>query len=173
MLRNRFYRLGLLVACALLAGSALCAPPKWLSYENPKARLAFQYPPGLRVREAPEELRLGMGAQSIIDITSGTPAAVVLRLIVRPTRLRQAPDFASLRRGCASSSSIEIDRHPALVGVTCGRGACSWTVHMLEPMRLDILSLTREANLGRTPPAPHDGRFPILSIIRTLHFLND
>jgi hypothetical protein len=40
-------------------------------------------------------------------------------------------------------------------------------------MRLDILSLTREANLGGTPPAPHDGRFPILSIIRTLHFLND
>ncbi len=171
MLRNRLYRFGLLVASGILVGSASGAAPNWISYENPKVGLAFRYPSDLRVREAPEEIRREVGAESIIEITSGRPATVVVRFIVRPTRIWQAPDLSSLGRGCRSSSALEIDGYQGLVCVTCGRAACSWTIHMVKPTHLAILSLAREANLGRTPPAPHDGRFPILSIIRTLHFI--
>jgi TonB family protein len=171
MFRDRIYRLGLLVASGILVGSAPGAAPNWISYENPKVGFAFRYPSDLRVREAPEESRREVGAESIIEITSGRPATVVLRFIVRPTSIWQAPDLSSLRHGCRSSSGLQIDGYPGLVCVTCGRAACSWTIHMIKPTQLAILSLTREANLGRTPPAPHDGRFPILSIIRTLHFI--
>lgn len=171
MLRNRLYRFGLLIASGILVGSALGAAPNWISYENPKVGLAFRYPSDLRVREAPEEIQREVGTESIIEITSGHPATVVLRFIVRPTSIWQAPDLFSLRRGCRSSTGLQIDGHPGLVCVTCGRAACSWTIHMIKPTHLTILSLTREANLGRTPIAPHDGRFPILSIIRTLHFI--
>jgi hypothetical protein len=165
--------LAVITACAFLAEPhASCGVSDWVLYENHEVGLTFRHPSGLRVREGGEAVRAGIDAEAVIEVVSGQPATIVLRFIIEPFKSdpSQPRALESLRRGCRSYSDLIIDGRRGLVCVRCGRAACSWSVHLAQPLHCWILSLTREANLGRNPPAPHDGRFPILSILRTVHF---
>ena len=62
--------------------------------------------------------------------------------------------------------SMQVDGHEAIVSCGCGRAACDWNVLTLQPHECDIFPMS-----GADPlPPPHDGEFPLLSIINTVHF---
>ena len=65
---------------------------------------------------------------------------------------------------------MQLDGHEVLVEVSCGRGACHWYVNLLQPRECTILSLLTGTDSDEALPPPHDGLFPLLSIIRTVHF---
>jgi len=101
------------------------------------------------------------------------PGTVVLRFIVSrgeaaedtvPQRLR------ALRSACRSLTYLSIDGHPAAVCVTCGRSACHWAVGVLQPRECTIVTLLGGADADEAQPPPHDGLFPLLSIIKGLRF---
>jgi hypothetical protein len=165
--------------------SALCGDSDWVSYENRKVGLTFRHPPELWTREAPDYIRAGLDARAVIELVGKTelnPDTIVLRFIIDPFKgppfksdSAGASDYlARERTGCKSSSDLTIDGHRALNCVSCGRGSCSWTVMLAEPVRCNILTFADSETFGkRTAMRPHDSRFPILSILRTLHFSSD
>jgi hypothetical protein len=63
-----------------------------------------------------------------------------------------------------------IDGHEAVVCVSQGGAATGWSVETLEPRECTILTLLGGADADQAVPPPHDGEFPLLSIIRTVHF---
>jgi hypothetical protein len=170
---------------ALLGRPAFCGDGDWVLYENPSVGLTFRHPPDLRTREAADYVRTGLNAKAVIELVGRTeqdPDTIVLRFIVEPF---QDPPFRSdwnsageylahERAGCNSSTYLSIDGHRALNCVSCGRAACSWMLILVERLRLNILSFADAETFGkRTAMRPHDGRFPILSILRTLHITAD
>jgi len=179
----------LLIAAALCspftAPSASAADSDWVVYENPNIRLTFRHPPGLWTREAPDQIRAGLGAAAVIELVGKTeldPATIVLRFVIDPFKdpqfssdvTRTGDDLAHERIGCSSYSYLTIDGHQALNCVTCGRAACSWTVMLAKPIRCRILSFEDRKTFGkRTAMRPHDGRFPILSILRSIRFTSE
>lgn len=159
-----------------------CADSDWVVYENPSVGLTFRHPPDLRTTEAADHIRTGLNAKAVIELVGRTeqdPDTIVLRFIIEPFRdppfksdWTGAGDYlAHERAGCNSSTYLSIDGHRALNCVSCGRAACSWTVVLAEPLRCNILTFADAETFGkRTAMRPHDGHFPILSILRTLHF---
>jgi hypothetical protein len=63
-----------------------------------------------------------------------------------------------------------IDGHDALVCFSQGSAATNWSVDILEPRECTIVTLLGGADSGQAAPPPHDGEFPLLSIIRTVRF---
>lgn len=51
-----------------------------------------------------------------------------------------------------------------------GRAAVGWSVEVLEPRECTIVTLLGGADYEQSLPPPHNGGFPLLSIIRTVHF---
>jgi len=172
------------ICSSFLQPSTSAAESDWAVYENRGVGLTFRYPRGLRTREAPDSIRVGLGARAVIELVGKTelePDAIVLRFIIDPFKGSQfgsdstptEDDLAHERAGCKSFSYLTIDGHRALNCVTCGRAACSWTVMLAKPVRCNILSFTdRDAFGDRTAMRPHDNRFPILSILRSIRFTN-
>jgi len=155
----------------------------WLGYHNPATGLSFQYPAALRIHERnPRSFGLPQ-AEEITDLVGDTKVnsgIVVLRFIV--SRGKITPDQAavkakSLREEYASETDprktltpMRLDGHEALVTVSCGRAACQWTLNILQPRECKIVSLVGAAQYEEGLPPPHDGLFPLVSIIRTVHF---
>ena len=147
----------------------------WILYRNWAAGLSFRHPPSLRVRER-DPLKFGLpDAELIVDLigdTKANPGTTVLRFIVNrgeatPQTISQRSKL--LRATSKSLSSMPLDGHQALVSVFCGRAACHWSVEVLQPRECTILTLLNDPIEDQAAP-PHDGTFPLLSIIETLHF---
>jgi hypothetical protein len=66
--------------------------------------------------------------------------------------------------------SLQVDGHEAIVTCSCGRAACSWAVHILQPRECSFLPMVPGEGSSDNYPLPHDGEFPLLSIINTVHF---
>ena len=166
-------------------GGGAANPAEWVPYHNAATGLSFRYPASLRIRERdPRPFGLP-DAEEITELLGDTklnPGTVVLRFIVnrgettpetatvkaRAVRERYASDTDSRE----SLTAMQLDGHEALVSVGCGaRGpACHWGVNILQPRECLILSLLTGADFEEALPPPHDGLFPLLSIIRTVHF---
>ncbi len=154
----------------------------WLTYRNVKSGLSFRYPPSLWVGE-PDPAKLGLPDESIVDLRgyvgSKDRDIIVLRFMCKPGE--QTPEIAAanahgfLRRPqgkyeCAPITSIRLDGNEAILFCSCGwGGSCQWTVNILQPRACSIFP-------GGPPAGPddnhlplHDGHFPLLSIIRTVH----
>ena len=147
----------------------------WLVFRNPATGISFRYPPSLRVRERdPRQFGLP-DAKLIVDLVGDTrlnPGTIVLRFIVRAgsvTPQTIALRSKLLRSACKSLDTLTLDGHQALVCVSCGRAACHWGVEVLQPRECTILTLLGGADSDEAQPPPHDGIFPLLSIIATLH----
>jgi hypothetical protein len=67
-----------------------------------------------------------------------------------------------------SLTTMHLDGHEALVSVGCGRAACGWAVNILQPRDCGIFTMITEP-IEDTLSPPHDGTFPLLSIIETVH----
>jgi len=172
------------ISSSFLPPSTSAAEPVWAVYENRSVGLTFRYPRELWTREAPDYVKAGIGARAVIELVGKTelePDAIVLRFIIDPFKDPQfgshsnptEDDLAHERAGCKSFSYLTVDGHRALNCVTCGRAACSWTVMLAKPIRCNILSCTDRDTFGnRTAMRPHNNRFPILAILRSIRFTN-
>ncbi len=156
----------------------------WVSYHNGVTGLSFEHPSDLRIVERnPRSFGLP-DAEEITDLVGDTSAnsdAIVLRFIVN--RGETTPEMAAKKARAIedahsaaddprqSVTSMKLDGHEALTTVDCGHAACHWAVDLLQPRDCVILSLLGGADAAEASPPPHDGVFPVLSIIETVHFV--
>lgn len=150
----------------------------WVLYQNAATGISFRYPRSLRIHERRlQEFGLP-DAELIVDLLGDTemnPGTIVLRFIVNrglSTPQSVAERVRVIRRGCQSTTTMLLDGHQALVCVySSGRAAgLRWNVAVLYPRECTILSLLSGADSYEASPPPRDGAFPLLSIIKTLHF---
>jgi len=164
-------------------GGGAASPAEWVPYHNAATGLSFRYPASLRIRERdPRPFRVPEGGEvtDLVGDTATNPDTTVLRFLVKAGEM--TPEIAARRaRGLRenhandtpnreSLTPMQLDGHEALVEVSCGRGACQWYVNLLQPRECTILSLLGGTDANEAFPPPHDGSFPLLSIIRTVHF---
>lgn len=135
---------------------------------NAENGLSFRYPPSMRVEEKdPATFHFDYPPQVIVDVLG--PGAI-LRFICAAGVKTPEMAAATLRRFPKQSSederlcaSMQIDGHDAFVG---GPFNGPWSVNVLQPRECEIFPM---AGSDDAPP-PHDGKFPLLSIVRTVHF---
>jgi hypothetical protein len=156
---------------------------QWLSYRNAATGLSFRYPPSLRIHERDPKAFGLPDTEEITDLigdTNGNPDTIALRFIVQ--RGETTPEMAAAKARSEraryatytdsrySITTIELDGRDALVEVSCGaRGpACHWSVNVLQPRDCAIFTMMTEP-IEDTFAPPHDGTFPLLSIIETVH----
>ena len=167
----------------------------WLSYRNPRNGLSFRYPPSMRVTELdPVPFHFDVVPDVIVDLKGdmlNNPNDTVMRFIC--ARGQKTPEMATAkarallkthpeedptgRVGNGAVGSMQVDHHEAIVSCGCGRAACSFTVLTLQPRECRILPMVSGGGLGGEGfrddlPPSHDGEFPLLSIINTVHFVS-
>lgn len=81
--------------------------------------------------------------------------------------VKTAPETG--RPVCSSLSPMQLDGHEALLRIYCGRAAWHWTISILQPRPCRISTGLMGSDYAESVPPPHDGMFPLLSIIRTVH----
>jgi hypothetical protein len=81
--------------------------------------------------------------------------------------IKTAPETG--RPVCSSLSPMQLDGHEALLRIDCGRAAWHWTINILQPRPCRISTGLAGSDYAESVPPPHDGMFPLLSIIRTVH----
>jgi hypothetical protein len=156
----------------------------WFTYQNPKNGLTFRYPSSMWVEERnPIPFHLDVTPEVVVDLKGdepGNPNIIVMRFICAYGQ--KTPEMAAVKArallkthpeenatGRVSGGTIDtmqVDGHEAIVGCGCGRAACSWSVLTLQPRECNIFPMLP----GDGNPPPNDARFPILSIIKTIHF---
>lgn len=151
----------------------------WLVYRNATNGLSFRYPSFLRAVDV-DPVKLGMvesadKAPDVVDLRS--QGSIIMRIIC--TRGEQTPEMAAeeahwLRKQAAGEgesdlASMQVDGHEAILAAVRGGGAgsCLWGVTILQPRRCNIFPM--EGPDDSSAPL-HDGHFPSLSIIETVHF---
>lgn len=174
----------------------LCAAPSyscaqtadWLKYYDRATGFSFRYPPSLQaVEDAHSDLLnddLHMHVKKVIELTSkvkldqvSEPDVPVLRFLLKENGVYPerpwVETFETQRRGCRHWRSLRIDGHRALECVICGRGACHWSIELFQPRRCSIFSLWHGADDDEPDVQkvhPHDGRLPLQTIVKTVHF---
>jgi hypothetical protein len=158
----------------------------WLVYRNAKNGLSFRYPSSMQVEErnpASFGYDKSLAPDAIVDLqVLGSKGSTVMRFIcargeqkpgMAAVKIRSFRDSAREAQDGSSLTSMQIDGHEAIqaiVGGVDGKGAgafCSWGVNILQPVGCNIFPLGSSDD--SSPPA-HDGHFPLLSIIQTVHF---
>ncbi len=157
----------------------------WLVYRNTKSGLSFRYPTSIRVEE--ENLAKFPDNNVIVDLMGDglkNPDINVMRFIC--ARGQKTPEMAAARARALREThpeedstgrvsdgtvgSLQVDGHEAIVSCGCGRGACQWRVLTLQPLECIIFPMEPGEGSDDSLPPPHDGEFPLLSIINTIHF---
>ena len=173
-------RVPLLVAIACVSigtASAQARAARWSRFHDRQTGLSFRYPPDLRIRRRdPRKFNLP-AVHSIVELVGDTranPGTVVLRFLVKRGNTSSAErekrrEF--LRSGCSTSSPMMIGGHEAVVCVSAASAAVRWSVEILQPRECTIVTLLGGADAAQALPPPHDGEFPLLSIIRTVRFV--
>lgn len=153
----------------------------WQVFEDAASGLSFRYPPSMRVevRNVPptEEFdRIGMARWDKSIYLHGdsnlNPDMIRLSFLHRAARKSgtaapSAPSRQQLRRSCRP---MQLPAVEACLCVWQGRAVRSWTVYISAfdwSIRSGDNELSADGDPGTEPP-PHDGLFPLLSIIRTV-----
>ena len=124
--------------------------------------------PGLKVEARDPSSFHIEGLVAAVDLVNEPGSRPVLRFLVSEPAgnpLAVSYDESFLRKVCKSYAAMNIGERNAVSCVTCGRGACHWAVHVLGPRQVQMMSLL-PGEEGKN--APTDGRFPLLTIIRSL-----
>lgn len=168
-----------LLGFVLICGTALPTAPqkqRWIQFHDPETGLSFRYPPDLHVRErSPQEFGLP-NVETVVDLIGNTklnPGTIVLRFLVKrgvTSRNERTKRLQVLRHVCKTTSLMMVDGHTAVVCVSTGKAATHWSLEILQPRECTILTLLGGADYEQSLSPPHDGEFPLLSIIRTVHF---
>lgn len=178
-IRNPVCPLVLLVCSVLVCAVVIPAAPRsphWLQFHDPQTGLSFRYPPNLHPRRRnPQKFGLP-NVETIVDLIGNTnmnPGTIVLRFLVKrgiTTPRERAARREVLRSVCKKTSSIIVAGHKAAVCVSTSSAAVHWSVEILQPRECTIVTLLGGADYKQSLPPPHNGEFPLLSIIRTVHF---
>jgi hypothetical protein len=164
------------------------AASNWLNYRNPKNGLSFRYPASMRVEELdPVPFHLDIVPEVIVDLKgdeSNSPNITVMRFIC--ARGQKTPEMAASKARAllkthpsenpsgrvddGAVGSMQVDGHQAIVSCGCGRAACDFSVLTLQPHECKFLPMVTGEGFRDNLPPPHDGEFPLLSIINTVHF---
>jgi hypothetical protein len=164
------------------------ATDNWLIYRNPKNGLSFRYPPSMRVEELdPASFHFDVVPEVIVDLKGdqvNNPNTTVMRFIC--ARGQKTPEMAARKAGKllethptenpsgrvndGAIGSMQVDGHQAIVSCGCGRAACQFSVLTLLPHECQIRPLVTGEGFRDDLPPPHDGAFPLLSIINTVQF---
>jgi hypothetical protein len=70
---------------------------------------------------------------------------------------------------CSSLTTMRLDGHEALLRIDCGRAALHWKIIILQPRPCLIYTGLMGSDYVESVPPPHDGMFPLLSIVQTVH----
>ena len=147
----------------------------WVMYQSAATGLTFRYPPALRIRERDVQEFNFPDTELVVDLIGDTemnPGSVVLRFIVK--RGEATPQTVRARtkllRQASGSTPISLDGRQAFITTFCVSAGCHWSVEVVEPRECSILSVLAGEDSKESAPPPHDGLFPLLSIIKTLHF---
>jgi hypothetical protein len=143
----------------------------WLSYRNGKNGLSFRYPSSMWVKEL-DPTAFGMDKDDIIVDLHGKGMIVRFSCATGEKTPQMAVEMAQRFREQtkykSALTSIQIDRHEALAAsVRGGGGSCLWGITILQPRLCDISPMGEP---GDSSSPLHDGYFPLLSIIQTMHF---
>lgn len=182
---NRRMGIRIIGASLLIVFSFLCLghfsaaaaqTEEWIQFQDPQTGLTFRYPPNLRIhRRDPQKFGLP-NIEGIVDVTGDTKLnrnTAMLRFLVKRGQLTsraRANKLKLLRKGCKTTSSLMIDGYKAIVCASAGSAAIRWSVEILEPRECTIVTLLGGAEADQAVPPPHEGEFPLLSIMRTVHF---
>jgi hypothetical protein len=160
----------------------------WLVYRNAKDGLSFRYPPSMRIEERnPAKFGFDNVPDVIVDLRGdglNNRNVIVMRFIcargqktpemaaarVRALRETHPEEDPTGRVSAGAVGSMQVDGHEAIVSCGCGRAACQWSVLTLQPRECDIFPMEPGEGSNDSLPPPHDGEFPLLSIINTVHF---
>lgn len=174
------------LAPSALRGDAVAAD--WLTYRNAKNGMSFRYPPTMRAEERdPRQFTFDNNDPALIVDLRGdeldNPDIVAMRFIC--ARGEKTPEMAAAkarvllqthpeenatgRVTAGAIGSMQVDGHEAIVSCSCGLAACDWSVLTLQPRVCDIFPMVTGRGVRDDLPPPHDGEFPLLSIIKTLH----
>jgi hypothetical protein len=160
----------------------------WLFYQNRKNGLSFRYPSTMRIEERdPTAFHIDVVPTVIVDLRGNEPTnpnITLLRIICAEGRksaeaaetkaralLETHPkENSSGRVADGAVGTIQVDGHEAVVSCGCGRAACHYSIQTLQPYECQIFPMVTGEGFFDNYPPPHDGKFPILSIIKTVHF---
>jgi hypothetical protein len=158
----------------------------WLVYRNTKNGLSFRYPSSMQIKEQ-DPASFGYDKAFTPDVIVDLRAhdSTVMRFICASGEQTPAMAAAKILRqanqaedGCGTLS-MQIDGHKAIeavVGSGCGRNpngrgaVCTWRIATYQPRECDIFPLGNGRESDHDFPPAHDGQFPLLSIIQTVHF---
>lgn len=160
----------LLIACA---GNAATTDAinigQWRTFTNEALDYSFRYPPDLRLKHRPVTDFGIEGLVEAVDLVWGPESIVVLRvLVVEANGNPRVTVFDSpmLQNVCRTYEEFFVGGRLAVNCVSCGRGACGWTVYVPGSHEFRMLTLTS----ARERQRPEDGRFPIRTILSTFRW---
>ena len=156
---NRIVGAFLLILSGLLClrySSAAARNEKWIQFQDAQTGLTFRYPPNLHIQRR-DSRQFGLDSlQGVVELVGDArvnPGTVVLRFLVKRGQL-----------------TGRARRQGSLVCMSTGSAAIRWSVEILKPRGCTIVTLMGRANADQALPPPHDGKFPLLSIMRTVRF---
>jgi len=158
------------------------ASDQWQEYRNAAIGLSFKYPPTMLVHERSARA-FGLSPDLvIIDLVGDIPANHSIALRFECSAVTVTPEQAThdIQRAFGQHASdpdphdslkaVYLDGHEALESVACERNTCQSTVHFLQPRGCDVFSMLGGADANDRTRPPRDGTFPLLSILKTVHF---
>lgn len=156
----------------------------WLEYNNTSIGFSFRYPSFMTVKEDKLLARqmTAQAVETVIDLIAETYAfhekTPIFRFIVYKRKPANPP--ADLywpsddHRLCKLSRYLNLDGHKAFFCESCGglSGRCDWHISILQPRICNMFPMYNGPELDGSHPekGPQDAGFPILSIIKTVHF---
>jgi hypothetical protein len=124
----------------------------------------------MRVEESdPATFHFDYPPQVIVDVVGpGTGLRFMCAADVKSAEMLQRLGQPSSEDRTACGS-MRVDGHEAIVG---GHDFGQWSVTILQPRVCEIFPTASGAgaDLSDDAPPPHDAKFPLLSIVRTVHF---
>ena len=156
----------------------------WSFYRD-KDGFSFRYPPSLTVRVDVVPMAHqswqpdGIHWDREVSLVGDTPInprskVLVFRHVMvrtwlgRPFSASLAGRLVQLRKGCDTVNLLQMSKTTGFVCNTHGSAAHHWDVYTLAPYVLDISTALGGADSDDGNPPPHDGRFPLLLILRSV-----
>ena len=145
----------------------------WLTYRTAKDGLSFRYPRSMQVEDRdPTGFGYDKAHDPEVVVDLQAHGSIIMRFICEPgertpemaaTMLRRIRQQASEKD--SALTTMQIDSHGAILG---GPKRGPWSIALLQPRACDVFPMDPPDD-DRRPP-PHDGQYPLLSIIETVHF---
>ena len=153
------------------AAAQHAGPPEpsiaWVTYRDPTFGFSFAHPATLRVVPLrPTEFHIA-GLIQAVQLVDDTDSSPILRVLVKDTvrdPKASVQDEAFLRKTCKTLETLSVSGRRGFSCVSCGSASCAWRVVVPGNREFTLFTMDPQESLK---PRPEDGRYPLLSIIRS------